>query len=364
MLNLSLDPTQKRLIADLEEVATGLRQFAREAEETGQVPDPVRAELMKFGLPGADGFASGIDDPGSFCLAAESLAWSDAGIAYAWLASRSVAWVISACGTDLQKSKWLPQFARDPFMPASLYMYEGRGTTPSEVETQIRREGNRLLVNGYKSPVMYPKSAAVSVIVGRDENGNLAAVLAEKVHDAVVFTGAESDRRLGMTACPSALEASITSLALPTEAAMKPQGLLQALTTCRMAHASVCIGTAAAATRYAGDYAQKRIAFGKPIIGFQGISFVLTDLLMEADALRLSVQDVVTTDVSPEQQECLANGVVASANQLVADASREGVQIMGAAGIVTEHPQERVYRNAAILASIDFDPLHSDLTIR
>ena len=326
------------------------------------MPSAVRSGLMNFGLPGSDGFASGVDDPVSFCLAAESLAWSDAGIAYAWLASRQVAWIIAACGDDLQKSKWLPRFAKDPFMPASLYMYEGLGVTPSEVETEIRKEGNQLLVNGYKSPVMYPKNAAVSVIVGRDENGNLTAAIAEELGDAVAFKVGE--RRLAMTACPSALEARITDLALPTYAALKSDGLLQALTTCRMAHASVCIGTAAAATRYAGDYAQTRVAFGKPIIGFQGISFLLTDLFIEAEALRLSVLEVVTADISSEERERRANGVVAAANQLVADSSREGVQIMGVAGVLTEHPQERVYRNAAILASIDFDPLHSELAIR
>jgi alkylation response protein AidB-like acyl-CoA dehydrogenase len=364
MLDMSLDSAQKRLIDDLKEVATKLRAHAREAEESGKVPAAVRSELLSFGLPGSDGFASGVGDPVSFCLAAESLAWSDAGIAYAWLASRQVAWIIAACGTDAQKSKWLPRFAEDPFMPASLFMYEGLGFASSELETKIRTSGNQLTVNGYKSPVMYPKNAAVSVIVGRNENGDLAAVITEQFGDSVAYQLGEPRRRLAMTACPSALEARIANLVLPASAALKSDGLLKALTTCRMAHASVCVGTAAAATRYAGDYAQTRVAFGKPIIGFQGISFMLTDLFIEAEALRLSVLEVVTAEVSPEERERRGNAVVAAANQLVADSSREGVQIMGVAGVLTDHPQERVYRNAAVLASIDFDPLHSDLAIR
>jgi alkylation response protein AidB-like acyl-CoA dehydrogenase len=363
MLTMSFDSMQNRMIGDLKKIAIKLREFAREAEDTGGVPGAVRSELMNFGLPGSDGFASGVDDPVSLCLAAESLAWSDAGIAYAWLASRHVAWIIAACGTDMQKAKWLPRFARDPFMPASLFLYEGRGITPSEVETEIRKQGDKLVVNGYKSPVMYPKNAAVSVIVGHDEDGKLAAVIAEELGDSVAFKAEEPARRLAMTACPSAIEARISNLSVPADAALKSDGLLQALTTCRMAHASVCIGAAAAATRYAGEYAQTRVAFGKPIIGFQAVSFALTDLYMEAEALRLSVLDVVTADIAPEVRERRANTVVAAANQLIADAGREGVQIMGAAGITTDHPQERVYRNAAVLASIDFDPLHSQLVI-
>jgi alkylation response protein AidB-like acyl-CoA dehydrogenase len=364
MLDMSLDSAQKRLSDDLKEVAIKLRAHAREAEERGEVPAAVRSELANFGLPGADGFASGIDDPVSFCLAAESLAWSDAGIAYAWLASRQVAWIIAACGNAAQKSQWLPRFAADPFLPASLFMYEGLGFAASELQTEIRKNGNRLHVNGYKSPVMYPQSAAVSVIIGRDEHGAPAAVLADELGESVSFQLGEPTRRLAMTACPSALEARITDLVLPASAGLSSDGLLEALTTCRMAHAAVCVGTAAAATRYAGDYAQTRVAFGKPIIGFQGISFLLTDLFIEAEALRLSVLEVVTAEVGAQERERRANAVVAAANQLVADSSREGVQIMGVAGVLTDHPQERVYRNAAILASIDFDPLHSDFAIR
>lgn len=364
MLDLGFTPTQTRMTDDLRELATGLREFAGEAEASGAVPAAVRSEFTKFGLPGADGFAGGIEDPASFCLAAEAMAWADAGIAYAWLASRQVAWVIAACGTDEQKSKWLPRFASDAFLPASLYMYEGRGIAPSESQTTILRQGNQLLVEGYKSPVMYPRLAAVSVIVGRDADNKPAAVVVENPGEAVTFSAEASGRRLAMTACPSAIEARISNLTLPADAGMRHEGLLKALATCRMAHAALCVGTAAAATRYAGDYAQQRKAFGKPIIGFQGVSFTLTDLYLEAEALRLSLLDVVTANIDEDEREQLANGIIAAANQLVAHCGREGVQIMGAAGIVTDRPQERVYRNAAILASIDFDPLNSPLVVR
>jgi alkylation response protein AidB-like acyl-CoA dehydrogenase len=364
MLNLSYDAAQQRLRADLRELAAGkLRGHAREAEDAAAVPDVVCRELEAFGLPGADGFASGVEDPTSLCLAAETLAWADPGIAYAWLASRQVAWVIASCGTDEQKAKWLTRIGEAVFTPASLLMLEGRGLAPSEVETEIRIRGNGLVVNGYKSPVMYPGTALVSVIVGRDAEGNLTAVLAERLGDAVEFR--EGSGRLAMAACPTAIDARIRDLELPADATLKSDGLLRALTICRLAHASVCIGTAAAATRYAGEYAQKRLAFGKPIIAFQGVSFVLADLVMEADALQLSVLDLVTArDLPPEDLERQANAIIAQANQLVGDGAREGVQIMGVAGVTTDHPQERLYRSAAVLASMDFDPLNSELVLR
>lgn len=362
MLNMHFDTFQTRLKTDLKDMALAkLRAHAREAEAKGAIPEQVRAELKDFGLPGANGFADGTDAI-AFCLAAEALAWGDAGIAYAWLASRQVAWIIASCGTPEQKSRWLPRFATDPVLPASLFMYEGRGLAPSELETTVVRQGSHYVVNGRKSPVMYAQEAAVRVIVGRDADGKLTAVIAENIEGAVQFKIAKRGH-LALGACPLAIEAQIRDLKVPVTAALNSDGLPRALGVCRLAHAAVCVGSAAATTRYAGEYAQKRVAFGKPIIGFQGVSFVLADLSMEADAVRLSVLDLAVADKDPQALERETNGVVAHANELVAAAGREGVQIMGVAGVTTEHPQERAFRSAAVLASIDFDPLNSELVL-
>jgi alkylation response protein AidB-like acyl-CoA dehydrogenase len=365
MLNLNYEPAQSRLDDELKQFANEqLTPLAREDEASGGLSEDTKDALRKFGLPGADGFASGTDDPISFCMAAEGLAHGDAGIAYAWLASRQVAWLIAGCGTAEQKAKWLPRFAEDPALPASLFLLEGRGQAPSELETSIRAVGNHLVVDGYKAPVMYPGEAVLSVIVGKDENGQLAAVLAENLDGAVEFGGTDSGR-LALSACPSALEARIDNLELPPEALMNTQRLHRAVTECRLAHASICVGTAAAATRYAGAYARERLAFGKPIIAFQGVSFPLVDLLLEAEAAHVSILNLLTNDAaSDEQRERCAGKIIGHANQLVIDAAREGVQTMGVAGVITEHPQERAYRSAGVLASVDFDPLNEELILR
>jgi alkylation response protein AidB-like acyl-CoA dehydrogenase len=365
MLNFGYDVDQKRLDSELKDFAKDrLAPYARQAEDDGTLPDAARLALTDFGLPGADGFASGTDDPISFCMAAEGLAHGDAGIAYAWLASRQVAWLIASCGTEEQKAKWLPRFAENPVLPASLYMLEGRGLGLSETETKIRTVGNHIVVDGFKSPVMYPENAVISVIIGKNDAGELTAVIAENPGDAIKFRGTES-RRLAMTACPSALEARIDNLELPADAMMKSDGLHRSLTECRLAHASICFGAADAATRYAADYAKERIAFGKPIISFQGVSFPLVDLLLDVEAAHVSVLQLLTAnDMTDAQRERRASAIVAHANQLITDAGREGVQIMGVAGVTTEHPQERVYRSAGVLASMDFDPLTEELILR
>ena len=358
---MELEPHQERIVTTLKELAcSSIRPRTHDIEAAHRVPDDVCAELAAFGLPGADGFASGTEDPVSFCLAAEALGWGNSSVAYSWLASRQVAWLIAAAGTEEQKGKWLPRFAQNPVLPASLYLHEGRGAPPSELETNFAAGAGGAVVNGTKSPVFYPVDAEVSVMIGRDTDGKLQGAIVEDRGSAVTFTGLQEER-LALRACPVAISARIENLSIPAENLLDPTKLSRAISVCRLAHAALSLGVASATTRYAGDWAQKRVAFGQPIINFQGVSFVLVDLLMAADATRLSIQDLITGKLDDEELERQTNHVMAEANRVLQDASREGVQTMGVHGITAEHPASAWYRDAAVLASIDYDPLTARL---
>src|SRR5205814_5459497 len=51
--------------------------------------------------------------------------------------------------------------------------------------------------------------------------------------------------------------------------------------------AGIACGTARAALDYAKDYARGRIAFGRPIVSYQGIAFMIAEMAMKLDAARL-----------------------------------------------------------------------------
>src|SRR5947199_9498264 len=55
----------------------------------------------------------------------------------------------------------------------------------------------------------------------------------------------------------------------------------------RAAVAAGSIGIARAAYEFALDYAQQRVAFGKPIIKHEGIGFKLAEMAINIDAARL-----------------------------------------------------------------------------
>src|SRR2546428_7975879 len=59
------------------------------------------------------------------------------------------------------------------------------------------------------------------------------------------------------------------------------------LESSRPAVAGRSLGSARAAYEYARDYAQQRVAFGKPIIKHEGIGFKLAEMAINIDAARL-----------------------------------------------------------------------------
>jgi acyl-CoA dehydrogenase len=82
--------------------------------------------------------------------------------------------------------------------------------------------------------------------------------------------------------------------------------------------AAQALGIARAALEYVTEYANRREAFGGPIIGNQGIAFPLADLATRIDA---------------------------ASETAVATAER-AIQTMGGWGYITDHPVEKWYRDA------------------
>jgi alkylation response protein AidB-like acyl-CoA dehydrogenase len=142
--------------------------------------------------------------------------------------------------------------------------------------------------------------------------------------------------------------------------------LARALALARLVPVAVSVGCARAAIDYACEYATQREAFGHPISGFQGVSFILVDAQMEAELCRLDLWRVAAAldgAADPTAVEHDVDRVVSAANEMVLRATRTALQVLGGHGFLTDHPVERWYRTAAALAALDFDPLDVPVSI-
>jgi alkylation response protein AidB-like acyl-CoA dehydrogenase len=116
--------------------------------------------------------------------------------------------------------------------------------------------------------------------------------------------------------------------------------------------AALACGTARAALEYARDYARDRIAFGRPIASYQGIAFLVAEMAMKLDAVRLLVWSAAFDWDHGVASDTLVRAAEAAQHQAVKVAQAatiDAVQVLGGAGFLQDHPVEMWMRNAAAL---------------
>ncbi|GAB3082039.1 acyl-CoA dehydrogenase family protein [Nocardioides zeae] len=361
MLNLALDGDQQDVVEMTRDLGAAVLSPAAAATERGGAVDPAAWQaLCGSGLTvllsedlGGDGIPSTVTQ----MTALEQLAHGDpqATIAAAW--SGSAALFVSEHGSAMQRAALRDAAVTGPSHRGAVALYESAGS--HEIATTVETDGARVRVRGRKVAVPFAERADTMIVLGRDpSNHELRAV--------VVPPGQE-----GMTVRPragslglDATEQAVVDfdLELPVEHLLAHEGLGLTVARHRLILAAVQTGMAQRALEYAGDYASQRIAFGKPIASFQGISFLIAEAFARTEQARLEILDAASLvdDGAPEDQVTAAvDAAVSYASENAAETTRNAVQVLGGHGFMTEYPVENWYRIAAFLSTVDFDPLAS-----
>jgi acyl-CoA dehydrogenase len=100
---------------------------------------------------------------------------------------------------------------------------------------------------------------------------------------------------------------------------------------------------------YATEYANRREAFGAPIIDNQGVAFPLADLATAIDAARLltwRASWMAANGVPMERGEGSMSKLAAS--EVAVRTTERAIQTMGGWGYVKDHPVEKWYRDAKL----------------
>jgi len=105
---------------------------------------------------------------------------------------------------------------------------------------------------------------------------------------------------------------------------------------------------ARSAFEYARDYALDRQAFGKSIFEQQGISFQLADMDTQIEAGRQMVWHAAA--LKDAGQPCLREASMAKlfTSEMAEKVCSQAIQILGGYGYLSDHPLERIYRDARI----------------
>ncbi|WP_432478441.1 acyl-CoA dehydrogenase family protein [Nocardioides sp. GXQ0305] len=347
-----LTPTDdEQMLVDLvgEYAAEVLRPAAAAADDACASPADVLASGQEIGLPllGVPESLGGISEERSAMagtLVAEALAHGDMGLAVAGLAPGAVATALSLWGTEQQQATYLPAFTGDDVPAAALALNEPRPLfdvlAPA---TTARREGGGFVLDGLKSQVVRGADAELFV-VGASLDGSPALFLVEGGSEGLTVEG---DPAMGLRA------ASMTRLALdgvrvPAEAllgATDGSTHRECVRLSRLAWCALAVGTGRAVLDYVTPYVKEREAFGEPIAHRQSVAFMVADMAIELQAMRLVTWKAASRAAAGKEFA----REVALARQLCAEKGMriglDGVQLLGGHGYVKEHPVERWYRD-------------------
>ncbi|MGN0063860.1 MAG: acyl-CoA dehydrogenase family protein, partial [Nocardioides sp.] len=285
-------------------------------------------------------------------LVAEALAHGDMGLAVAAAGPGSVATALSLWGTEAQQQTYLPAFTGDDTAVAALCLSEPAVLfdvmTPT---TRATRRGAGFVLDGVKSAVVRGAEAELFV-VGALLDGQPALFLVESSTEGV---SVEADPSMGLRA------ASLTRLHLDGVAvgadALLGGGDGTAYRECvrlsRLAWCGLALGTGQAVLDYVKTYVNEREAFGEPISHRQSVAFMVADIAIELQAMRLVTWKAAARAARGED----FSREVALARQLCGDKGMkiglDGVQLLGGHGFVKEHPVERWYRDLRAVGLVE-----------
>jgi alkylation response protein AidB-like acyl-CoA dehydrogenase len=345
-----LTPTEdEQMLVDVvgEYAAEVLRPAAPEADATAAAPEAVLKAGLDIGLPilGVPEELGGISTERSAmagCLVAEALAHGDMGLAVAALAPAAVSTALSLWGSEEQQATYLPAFTGDDAPAAALALTEPRPLFDAFApQARAVRDGDGYLLTGVKS--MVPRGADAELfVVGADLDGRPRLFLVESESEGLEI---EAEPSMGLRA------ASLSRLALDgvrvDDLALlgSADDYAECVRLSRLAWCALSLGTAQAVLDYVVPYVNEREAFGEPISHRQSVAFMVANIGIELNGMRLVTYRAASRAAQGKpfaREVALARKLCAERGMQIGN---DGVQLLGGHGYVKEHPVERWYRD-------------------
>jgi acyl-CoA dehydrogenase len=351
---------QQQLIDTVRRFAQNdMQPAAHDADERGQIPPGVLNKGWNLGLVptlipeelGGLGELSALTG----ALAAEELAYGDLSAALAIMAPALFALPLTLYGTAEQRETWLPQFLENKAPKATAALLEpGIFFDPHGLKTTAREAEGEYILNGEKAVVPLAADADVLLVYARDEaTGSTEGFLVNRGIDGLHIGDAE--KLMGIRALPTH---RLVLEDVRVDAPCRLDGAVGCdfnalVNRMRVASASLAVGVARAAFEYARDYAKQRHAFGAPIAQKQAIAFMLAEMAIEVDAMRLQAWEAAWTLDQGEDATKKAYLAKTYADRAVMQVTDSGVQVLGGYGFIREYPAERWLRNARGFSSLE-----------
>ena len=227
----------------------------------------------------------------------------------------------------------------------------GAGSDPSMMRTTCHLDGNHWVVNGRKCFITGAEGAGVGIVMAKAEDvaqgGGACMFLVDLPNPAIRIEHVPNTIDSSMPGGHATVV--IDNLRVPADQMLGEAGegfkyAQVRLSPARLSHCMRWLGACIRANEIATDYANRRHAFGKPLVDHEGVGFMLADNLIDIKQAELMIDwcaGVLDTGSLGTAESSMAKVAVSEALMRIADRC---VQVMGGTGVTDKTIVEQVFR--------------------
>lgn len=352
LFDLSLTEEQQMTVDAMEQFsAEVLYPLAHDADHAETFPEVLWQHgtdlgLNFYALPESLGGVATEKNIVSNVLIAEHLAKGDFSLTAGLLSTFSVINALTQWGSEQIQSDYLASFANDAGIRATFATQENiPAFNPFRLTTQATPHQDHYLIQGEKTLVLLAATADI-YLVSAMLNGQPDVFVVQRDPSISIQKSAAMGLKANETAT---LHFDNTPAQRLGDEDFDYTAFIDLgnLMWCAMA-----VGTCEAVRKYCIQYANERTAFGEPISHRQGVAFMIADMAIETDAMRMLVLNAASLAEAgkPFHREAYLARILCAEKSM--QIGTDGVQILGGHGYTREHPVERWYRDLRATAVI------------
>jgi len=232
------------------------------------------------------------------------------------------------------------------------------GSDAASLTTRAEVDGDDYVINGTKAWITHAGVADfydVFCRTGGPGAEGISCLLADAATPGIAPQARE--RTMGLRSSPVA-QIAFDGARVPADRLLGEEGTgfriaMSALDSGRLGIAACAVGLAQAALDYATGYAREREQFGRRIVEFQGLGFMLADMATKVSAARALTLHAARLRDHGQPYSIEAAKAKLFATDVAMEVTTDAVQVLGGYGYVADHPVERYMREAKVLQIVE-----------
>ncbi len=357
------------LSEDQREIVRAVREFVADRaapaaaghEEKKEFPRDLFRQLGEMGLAGIpyeERFGGAGQPILTYLAVLEEIATGFLSLAITLSVHHLSAFGVHAFGSDDLKQRYLPRLFSAEWLGAYALSEASSGSDAAALRTRASRDGDAYRLTGTKRFISSAGEAEFYLVMARtgaEGPKGVSAFAVERDWDGFEFGKLED--KMGWNASPMR-ELIFEGCSVPAGNLVGEEGqgftiALAALESGRLGIAACSVGLAQAAFDAAVTFARERQQFGRPVIEFQGLQFMLADMATQIEAARRLYRAVAAQRDEGRTDSVAASMAKLFASDMAMRVTTDAVQVHGGYGYMQEYPVERYLREAKALQIVE-----------